>query len=246
MPPKKKQRPAPKRETDLYPPIRDYLTAQGYTVRAEVSGCDCTAEKDGALIVIELKLRFNLELLLQAADRQRISDSVYVAIPRPDNMGRKSPWRQHKHVLRRLEIGLLLVSFDTDPAQVQVVFHPVPFARKKQSKKKRAILRERAGRSQDLNEGGSVGKKLVTAYREQALFIACALEHLGEASPKTLRDLGASKKAQAILYDNHYGWFERVGRARYALKPKGREALDAYPQLTGPFKKQIKELEDKA
>ena len=53
-------------ETDLYEPIRDYLVAQGYTVRGEVHDCDVTATKGEELIVVELKLRFNMELLYQA------------------------------------------------------------------------------------------------------------------------------------------------------------------------------------
>ncbi|MCP4244022.1 MAG: hypothetical protein GY772_26015 [bacterium] len=64
------------KETDLYPPLHDYLVAQGYTVRSEVNDCDVTATKDEDLIVIEIKRSLNLTLLAQAARRQRITDSV--------------------------------------------------------------------------------------------------------------------------------------------------------------------------
>ena len=80
------------RETDLYAPVRDWLVAQGYTVRAEVKDCDITATKDGDLIVVELKRSFNVDLLIQATKRQRLTDSVYVAIPRPTRMGPRSRW----------------------------------------------------------------------------------------------------------------------------------------------------------
>ena len=33
-------------ETDLFPPVKKYLEANGYTVRAEVKNCDITATKD--------------------------------------------------------------------------------------------------------------------------------------------------------------------------------------------------------
>ncbi len=98
----------PQRETDLYQPIRDYLIENGYTVRSEVINCDITAVKDDDLIVIELKRSANIELLIQATERQRITDSVYVAIPTPKTKG--SRWRGIKRVLRMLEVGLMVVS----------------------------------------------------------------------------------------------------------------------------------------
>ncbi len=39
------------KETDLYPPIRDFLTAQGYTVRSEVNHCDITAVRGDELSI---------------------------------------------------------------------------------------------------------------------------------------------------------------------------------------------------
>jgi len=70
------------KESDLFKPIKKYLETSGYKVRAEVKNCDITATKDDELIIIELKLSVNIQLLIQATDRQRITDSVYVAIPR--------------------------------------------------------------------------------------------------------------------------------------------------------------------
>ena len=53
MPKKSPKTIASIRETDLYPPVRDYLVKHGYTVRGEVLGCDITAAKDDALIVVD-------------------------------------------------------------------------------------------------------------------------------------------------------------------------------------------------
>lgn len=63
-------------ETDLYEPLRDFLKRCGYKVRAEVLSCDIVAVKDKQVVVVEQKLRLNLELLAQAAQRQKITDSV--------------------------------------------------------------------------------------------------------------------------------------------------------------------------
>jgi hypothetical protein len=54
----------------------------GYVVKGEVGGCDLVglSDDDPPVIVIgELKLSFNLELILQAVDRANISDEVWIA-----------------------------------------------------------------------------------------------------------------------------------------------------------------------
>jgi hypothetical protein len=220
-------------ETVLYDPVRDWLVANGYTVRAEVRDCDVVAVRGDELVAIELKTTLGLALLAQAARRQRHADSVYVAVPRPSNRGR---WlaraRDTLHLLRRLELGLLLVAGRgrRGPA-VEVVLHPLPFQRRRRAAERRAVLTEVAGRSGDYNRGGSSRTALVTAYREGALRVACGLEHLGAAAPRSLRALGTGERTLAILSDNVYGWFERVARGVYRLSPRGAAALADYPAL---------------
>jgi len=226
----------PQRETELYAPIRDFLDGNGYTVRAEVHGCDIAAEKDGELIIIEMKRHFGIDLLYQATDRQRRTDSVYVAIPVPDDMGRNPRWRAIKRLLRQLELGLIVVFFGGPAPRVELVFHPLPYQRQKRSGARRAILREMAGRSNDLNVGGSAQRKLVTAYRENALQIACCLEALGPTSPGRLRALGTGPKTTAILYGNVYGWFDRVDRGVYSLTAQGVAALEVYPEIVARYR----------
>ena len=126
-------------ETDLYQPIYDYLVAQGYTVRSEVRNCDIAAIKDDDLIIIELKRQFSTDLLIQATKRQRITDSVYVAIPKPTGKFNRTSWRGKLHLLHRLEIGLILVSFSRKIPVVNVAFHPLPFERKHSQQSCRAI-----------------------------------------------------------------------------------------------------------
>ncbi len=234
---------APRRETELYAPIRDYLLDQGYTVRSEVRGCDITASRNDELIVIELKRAFSTALLIQATQRQRVTDSVYVALPEPCGWKRSAHWRHVQHLLRRLELGLIWVAFDKGEPRVEVVFHPLPFERKQQGRGRRAILREMAGRSGEYNRGGSHRQQIITAYRENALLIACCVEQHGPLSPRELRALGTGAKTQSILTHNYYGWFERVARGVYALKAAGREALAAHAGLAAQLRARLGEAE---
>lgn len=224
----------PQRETELYAPIRDYLVAQGYTVRGEVRSCDLVAQRGEELIVVELKRQFSLDLLLQAIQRQKLTEAVYVAVPRPARLDRK--WRGFHGLLRRLELGLIFITFGRSAPRVEIVFHPIPFAKRRDAKQRRVVLREIAGRSQDVNPGGSTRRKLITAYRESALRIAVLLEQTGAVSPKALRAQGAPDNTRNILYDNVYGWFTRVDRALYDLSPAGRTALEEYADLAARFR----------
>jgi len=224
-------------ETDLYRPLHDYLVEQGYTVRGEVKNCDIAAVKDGDLIVVELKRALNIPLLVQAVQRQKITDSVYVAVPRPSN---KRKWmagsRGVQDVLRRLEVGLIFVSPNGRRPKVEVIFHPLPFERRKRKSAHRAVLQEIERRSADFNEGGCCRRKIVTAYRENAVQVACYLTETGPTSPKALRDLGTGPKTYGILYHNVYGWFERIGKGVYALSAKGRAELAQYPELVEHYR----------
>ena len=114
------------------------------------------------------------------------------------------------------------------PPLVEVVLHPVGHPKPKRNpKNRRALLREIAGRSANYNVGGTTGRKLVTAYREQAIFIACCLDKVGPTTPSKLRALGASTKVQAILFRNVYDWFDRLERGVYGLRPRGRDEIAA-------------------
>jgi hypothetical protein len=97
------------------------------------------------------------------------------------------------------------------------------------------MLEEIAGRSGDYNLGGSTRRKLLTAYRENALRIARLLELRGPATPRALRALSTGPKTYAILYDNVYGWFQRVSQGTYAITDKGRTALVEYCELVKTF-----------
>ncbi len=232
------------KEEDLYKPVCEYLEHQGYTVNSEVKDCDVTAVKEDKLVVVELKKSLNLELLLQAVKRQKITDSVYVAVPHPGKRIFSSRWRDLCHMLRRLELGLILVSLGEKGSGIRIEFHPQEFDRERSKKanykRKLAIIEEIGERHGDYNTGGSSKKKLVTAYREKSIHIACCLERFGSLKPKQLKLLGTDeKKTGGILMKNYYGWFDRQGSGIYSLNESGRLALNEHWQLADIFKREI-------
>lgn len=225
------------READMYPLLRSWLEGNGYTVNAEVNGCDIAARKGGGLVVIEMKLCVNLDLLLQVAKRQELADSVYAAVLAPKARDRR--WRGLLKLLRRLEAGLVLVYIDSAVPRVEVEFHPAECPKRKNRIGERALLREMDGRTLELNVGGTVRQRRVTAYRESVLLVAAGLERLGPTTPKALRELGAGEKAGQILCANHYGWFERLKKGVYGLTPAGREGLREYAALVERLRERL-------
>ena len=216
-------------ETELSAPVKAYLEFHGYQVNCEVKDCDIVATRGDDLIIVELKTSVNLTLLVQATKRQSISDSVYVAVPGPTKRNRQ--WRGTLTVLKRLEIGLLLVDEGAMGMLVSKQFDPIPYQRKKNTRNRRAVLTEIADRSGDYNVGGSTKTPLMTAYRENAILIACCLSKLGASSPKNLRDLGTGDKTTSILSANHYGWFQRVEKGVYALTDLGNADSRSFKQI---------------
>lgn len=219
-------------ETDLAAPLTDYLRENGYTVRSEVHGADIAAVRGQELAVVEMKLALNLAVVAQAVKRQRLTDAVYVAVPRPPNISRwRRTTRAVQHLLRHLELGLIFVSLSPGKPPVEIVQHPLPFQRRKQPKRRRAMLTEIDRRTGDYNTAGCRGRKLVTAYRENAIRIAWCLHEGGPMSPAALRHTGTGPKTQSILYNNVYSWFQRVDTGVYQLTARGREELASYPEL---------------
>ena len=201
-------------EADLYPVVESFFTAQGYTVKGEVCGCDLVAVKGDTIIVAELKLTFNIKLLYQAVRRLMITDKVYAVIFKPKTRQKMSYWQMMKSLSRRLNVGLLVVDGD----KVISIAEPGPFAGKILPRQKNKILREFEGRKVSKNTGGITGKKLQTAYLESAIHISVLLKKHKELKTTELVEMGASEKSSKILYHNHYGWFQKTGRGQYRLK----------------------------
>jgi len=236
-------------EKDLYWPVHNYFKKLGYDVHGEVKDCDITASKGDELIIIELKRNMSMELLIQAAKRQRITENVYIAIPKPEYSVYTKKWKDLCFIARRLELGLITVSLKNDVEQVNVVFEPYPFDRRKSMqlsrKKRKNIISEIDGRHGNYNVGGSVRAEIMTAYKENSIHIACCLKEFGQLSPRDLRELGTGNKTQSILEKNFYGWFERVERGIYRLSEKGQEVFSRYPELSSYYCGMIKEEDGK-
>ncbi|MBC7961021.1 MAG: hypothetical protein H7X94_14265 [Vallitaleaceae bacterium] len=222
-------------ETQLYEPVKKLFEDMGFVVQAEVHGMDVLAVKEETMVVIELKTSYNLKLVLQAVERQKMTGQVYVAIPRPTfKLRRSRAFQEKEHLLRRLEIGLILVAMDVKTPYAQIVFDPKPFsiersqARGKNRKEK--ALKELAERHGDYNIGGTNGK-LVTAYRERALKVVAVLMEYSEMAPKDIKIATQNDKAQSLLYDNHYGWFVRLRKGIYGLTPSGIAAFEEYQHI---------------
>jgi hypothetical protein len=209
-------------ETTLYLPVKRFLEDLGYSVKGEIGRCDLVGlrDDDPAVVVIgELKLSFNLELILQGVDRLSLGDEIWLAAQlSARGKGRESDAR-YRNLCRRLGFGLLGVS---KSGRVDVLVSPTAPMPRKDSKRRSRLVDEHRRRQGDPVLGGSTRKPIMTAYRQQALACAAAMM----AAPQRPRDLKQSyPDAQKILHRNVYGWFERSGRGVYALTETGRSAL---------------------
>jgi hypothetical protein len=214
-------------ETTLYLPVKRFLERLGFTVKGEVGGCDLVAlsRDDPPLVVIgELKLSFNLELLLQAVDRAGACDEVWLAAKMSARgKGRESDAR-YRNLCRRLGFGMLGV---TAGGQVEVLVKPATAAARRNPKKRSRLVAEHNRRKGDPTAGGSTRAPIMTAYRQQALGCAAAMA----PGPRRIRDLKPDHpNAANILRDNFYGWFDRVERGVYQLTEAGYAALKRWPQ----------------
>jgi hypothetical protein len=214
-------------ETALYGPVKRFLESRGFAVKGEIGGCDLVGVKgeEAPVVVIgELKLAFNLELVLQAVDRASVGDEIWLAA----RMSKRGKGREHdarfRNLCRRLGFGLLGV---TGAGAVEVLLSPVSPMPRRDPKRRARLLDEHRRRKGDPVAGGGSGRPVMTAYRQQALACAAALT----AGPLRPRDLKpAIPEAAAILHRNVYDWFVRERRGVYTLSDIGRAALLRWPQ----------------
>ena len=220
-------------ESDLFAPLEAYLESQGYRVQGEVDHCDLVARRDDEPpVVVELKVRLNLELILQATERFSLTDAVYIAFPSSAALWRRH-WRRVRKLCRRLGVGL--ITLDGDELLVNVRLDPAPYSPRQSKVRGRRLLAEFEHRVGNANTGGVTRTKLVTAYRQDALRLVIALRE-GPLALKELRQRTGVERAASILQKDHFGWFERVERGVYELSPKGTlapaEFADAVAKLT--------------
>ena len=213
-------------ETALYAPVKRFLEAQGFAVKGEVCGCDLVAlrgDEPPRVVIGELKLAFNLELVLQGVNRTAASDEIWLAVRASWRRGRESDPRVRK-LCRFLGFGLLGVFPN---GRVEVLVEPGPWRPRNDRKRRMRLVREHQRRQGDPALGGSTKAPIMTAYRQQALACAAILSG-GPGRPKEIKV--RVPDAPKILLSNVYGWFDRVERGVYTLTPEGVAALSRWPQ----------------
>ena len=215
------------KEADLYPPLKAFLEAQGYEVKAEIGACDIMALRAGdPPLVVEMKLGFNLSLVLQGVARQALFDTVYLAVAAPKK-GWPARYKDIVTLCRRLGLGLLVVTpgeTGADPGLVEAHLDPGPYLPRRNATRAGRLLREFQRRVGDPNQGGTTGIKRMTAYRQDALRCLASVADGPLKAAEVAKRAGVAKAASLMRAD-HYGWFDRVALGVYALSPKGLAAL---------------------
>lgn len=212
------------RESDLYAPIKAFLTRQGYEVKGEVGAADLVALRgEEPTVIIELKLRITLSLFHQAVARLSLTDHVYIAVPKPTGKTAKRALKDNLALCRRLGLGFITVRGD---GTVEVQCDPGPYAPRKNKKKQERLLREFQRLRGDPNDGGATRHGLVTGYRQDALACAAYLAGAGAEKGALVAKATGVSKATSIMRDNHYGWFEKVEKGVYTLTQSGQEGLE--------------------
>ena len=225
-------------EAALYPPLKQFLERQGYEVKGEVRGCDLVARRgDEPPVIVELKLRFNLPLILQGIDRLALTERVYLAVPRARAQARRgalAPERPEiRKLCRRLGLGLMLVGLSRKT--VEILEEPVPYRPRQAKSRALRLMDEFSRRIGDANVGGAVGVPLVTSYRQDALRCARALALNGPMRVGALKAMADVPRAARILQTNVYGWFDRIERGIYGLTSKGDQALSRFADAVSAF-----------
>jgi len=219
-------------ETALYLPVKRFLEKLGFAVKGEIGGCDLVGlrgDDPPVVVICELKLSFNLELLMQAVDRAGACDEVWLAARlSARGKGRENDAR-YRNLCRRLGFGMLAV---TNSGDVEVIVTPPTAAPRRNPKKRSRLVSEHRRRKGDPVLGGSTRAPIMTAYRQQALACAFAMTD----GPRRVRDLKPEiPDAPKILQHNVYGWFDRAERGVYVLTEAGHAALKRWPQRHARF-----------
>ena len=213
-------------EIDLYPPLKAYLENQGYEVKSEILNCDVVAlREDEIAIIVELKLSLNLTILLQAVDRLKISNTIYIGVPKGLAVLKKRR-KQIVKLMRMLGLGLIVIDPKSRIGNVDVLCDPGEYKPRQVKKQTQRLLREFQERVGDPNRGGSsMQRGIMTAYRQKAIAIAGDLLEYGATKAAVIAKVLEEPKTRSILYDNVYGWFDRLGQGVYTLSPRGETEL---------------------
>jgi hypothetical protein len=210
------------REVELYAPLKAFFEARGYEVKGEVGAADLVGRRGEDLLVVELKLRLSLSLYHQAITRLRLTDQVYVAVPKPKGRKARRTLRENMVMCRRLGLGFLTVLED---GRVELQCAPGPYTPRRNKQKTEAMLQAFDRLRGDPNEGGATRHGIVTAYRQDALACAAYLVNTGPEKGSIVAKATGVAKATTLMRNNYYGWFEKVETGVYAISAAGRQGL---------------------
>ncbi len=228
-------------ERDLFGPVKEYFEKQGYICDGEVEDIDLYMERGEEHVAVELKVDLDFKALRQAALRQKYVETVYIAVFKPKSL-KNTAYRDKLYLLKRLGIGLLLVSKRS--LEVQVANEPLVtelsvYQRQNQNKKKK-LNAEFSKRRTKNNVGGVRGEKLISAYREDALLVLDACAELGgEVKGREVRKLCNIEKTADILRADYYGWFEKIETGVYRVTDAGYAALEEFEDTVYKLKRGI-------
>ncbi len=214
-----RRRTAVTREVDLYPPVKAFLERQRFVVKGEIGGCDVVAVRgDEPPVIVELKLRFTLGLVLQAIDRLRVSETVYVAV-----CAAGLQRRGVRPLCRRLGLGLLLVH---GPAGVvEVAVEPGPYRPRQDRRRAVRLLAEHHPPRGRPDARGATLVPIMTAYRQSR----CGSPRPGRGTRvgRGACDGVPRRRTPPDPGPDPYGWFERVERGTYRLRGEQADARQA-------------------
>lgn len=219
------------KELDLYSPVKQLLESQGYAVKGEIGECDIMAVRnDDDPVVVELKLAFSLDVVLQAVNRLSISPSVYIGIPSSCKAFRKRR-RNVIKLLRMLGLGLMLIVVNSRKSRASVLLDPGEFQPRIHLKRRAKMLREFEQRRGDPMQGGSARRHgMMTAYRQKAIRIGQYLLENGPTKASIIAHSIEEMDTRAILYRNVYGWFDRLGEGIYSISPRGETEVTCWAE----------------
>src|SRR5215472_6123570 len=154
-------------ETSLYLPVKRFLETLGFDVKGEICGCDLVALRGDAspvVVVGELKLSFNLDLLLQGVDRLAACDEVWLAVGASKRARGREHDRRVRKLCRLLGFGLLSVSRG---GRVELLVEPAAWRPRRDPKRRSELVEEHRKRMGDPVRGGITRSPIMTAYRQQ-------------------------------------------------------------------------------
>lgn len=125
-----------------------------------------------------------------------------------------------------LGLGLIIIDPTAKIGSVDVLCDPGEYKPRQIKKQTQRMLKEFQERVGDPNQGGtSMQRGIMTAYRQKAIAIAGYLQDHGATKASVIAKALEEPKARNILYDNVYGWFDRLGQGAYTLSPRGKSEL---------------------